>query len=237
MARWRCTPGRRVAVAGCWPGRPLVAAGGCGVGHEHGQALPRRGSRRRGVLPAMRTAVTQTWLGIGRYAPSSRHRRCSAGLAAGRRHKWAGAPPSPRCSLGPPLSRPGARGPRAGRGPCRAVGSPTTSRTAPASGSVARVRERTVPLRPDGPTASIPRSAPHHREPDRRVQHGVALVRDVAEAQRRAKKRLPKSVYGALIAGAEKGSTLARQRGGVRRARASPRTSPGCPPSARWPPR
>ena len=30
----------------------------------------------------------------------------------------------------------------------------------------------------------------------------------VAEAQRRAKKRLPKSVYGALIAGSERGVTL-----------------------------
>src|ERR1700734_2119629 len=30
----------------------------------------------------------------------------------------------------------------------------------------------------------------------------------VAEAQRRAKKRLPKSVYGALIAGSERGTTL-----------------------------
>ena len=30
----------------------------------------------------------------------------------------------------------------------------------------------------------------------------------VAEAQRRAKKRLPKSVYGALVAGSERGLTL-----------------------------
>src|SRR5580700_12344749 len=30
----------------------------------------------------------------------------------------------------------------------------------------------------------------------------------VAEAQRRAKKRLPKSVYGALIAGSERGLTV-----------------------------
>ena len=30
----------------------------------------------------------------------------------------------------------------------------------------------------------------------------------VAEAQRRAKKRLPKSVYGALIAGSERGITV-----------------------------
>src|SRR6201991_423403 len=41
----------------------------------------------------------------------------------------------------------------------------------------------------------------------------MASTRDwfetVAEAQRRAKKRLPKSVYGALIAGSEKGLTLA----------------------------
>ncbi len=36
-----------------------------------------------------------------------------------------------------------------------------------------------------------------------------AWFETVAEAQRRAKKRLPKSVYGALIAGSEKGLTLA----------------------------
>jgi len=35
------------------------------------------------------------------------------------------------------------------------------------------------------------------------------MVETVAEAQRRAKRRLPKSVYGALIAGSEKGLTLA----------------------------
>lgn len=41
------------------------------------------------------------------------------------------------------------------------------------------------------------------------VSGGIAMANDwfetVAEAQRRAKKRLPKSVYGALIAGSEKG--------------------------------
>jgi len=36
-----------------------------------------------------------------------------------------------------------------------------------------------------------------------------AWFETVAEAQRRAKKRLPKSVYGALVAGTEKGLTLA----------------------------
>ncbi len=36
-----------------------------------------------------------------------------------------------------------------------------------------------------------------------------AWFETVAEAQRRAKKRLPKSVYGALVAGSEKGLTLA----------------------------
>src|SRR6476661_2115730 len=36
-----------------------------------------------------------------------------------------------------------------------------------------------------------------------------AWFETVAEAQRRAKKRLPKSVYGALIAGSEKGLTIA----------------------------
>jgi L-lactate dehydrogenase (cytochrome)/glycolate oxidase len=37
---------------------------------------------------------------------------------------------------------------------------------------------------------------------------GNSWFETVAEAQRRAKKRLPKSVYGALIAGSEKGLTL-----------------------------
>src|SRR5689334_19402881 len=36
-----------------------------------------------------------------------------------------------------------------------------------------------------------------------------AWFETVAEAQRRAKRRLPKGVYGALVAGAEKGLTAA----------------------------
>ena len=36
-----------------------------------------------------------------------------------------------------------------------------------------------------------------------------AWFETVAEAQRRAKKRLPRSVYGALVAGSEKGLTVA----------------------------
>ena len=35
-----------------------------------------------------------------------------------------------------------------------------------------------------------------------------AWFETVAEAQRRAKRRLPKSVYGALVAGSERGTTL-----------------------------
>jgi isopentenyl diphosphate isomerase/L-lactate dehydrogenase-like FMN-dependent dehydrogenase len=37
---------------------------------------------------------------------------------------------------------------------------------------------------------------------------GNAWFETVAEAQRRAKKRLPASVYGALVAGSEKGLTV-----------------------------
>ena len=37
---------------------------------------------------------------------------------------------------------------------------------------------------------------------------GTAWFETVAEAQRRAKRRLPRSVYGALIAGSERGLTL-----------------------------
>ncbi len=59
----------------------------------------------------------------------------------------------------------------------------------------------------------------------------------VAEAQRRAKKRLPKSVYGALIAGSERGLTLednitAYSRAGLRPPRGRPGRRAGT-----WPPR
>ena len=59
----------------------------------------------------------------------------------------------------------------------------------------------------------------------------------VAVAQRRAKKRLPKSVYGALIAGAEAGVTDPRQRGRVRRARARPARRRAARHAGRWRPR
>ena len=59
----------------------------------------------------------------------------------------------------------------------------------------------------------------------------------VAEAQRRAKKRLPPSVYGALVAGSERGLTAEDNTGRVRASSASPRTSPASQPSGRWRPR
>ena len=49
-----------------------------------------------------------------------------------------------------------------------------------------------------------------------------AWFETVAVAQRRAKKRLPKSVYSALIAGSERGLTLRGQRGRLRRTRVRP---------------
>ena len=56
----------------------------------------------------------------------------------------------------------------------------------------------------------------------------------VAEAQRRAKKRLPRSVYSALLAGAERGVDARRQHRRVRRARASCRAiATGLPARAR----
>ena len=64
------------------------------------------------------------------------------------------------------------------------------------------------------PTARRPRS---RRRGQRDGQQG--WFESVAEAQRRAKKRLPKSVYGALVAGSERGRHARRQRRRVRRAR------------------
>jgi L-lactate dehydrogenase (cytochrome) len=61
----------------------------------------------------------------------------------------------------------------------------------------------------------------------------MASTRDwfesVAEAQRRAKKRLPKSVYGALIAGAEGGVTLDDNTAAFRELGFFPRIAPGLP--------
>ncbi|HWI71009.1 MAG TPA: pre-mycofactocin synthase MftD [Baekduia sp.] len=52
----------------------------------------------------------------------------------------------------------------------------------------------------------------------------------VAEAQRRAKRRLPKSVYRALVAGAESGVTLHDNQGAFRELGLLPRIAPGLPP-------
>ena len=54
-----------------------------------------------------------------------------------------------------------------------------------------------------------------------------AWFETVAEAQRRAKKRLPKGVYGALVAGSERGLTRRRQHSPPSPNSASPRTWPG----------
>src|SRR3954447_23910018 len=52
----------------------------------------------------------------------------------------------------------------------------------------------------------------------------------VAEAQRRARRRLPKSVYGALIAGAESGVTLDDNTSAFRELGFFPRVAPAPPP-------
>jgi pre-mycofactocin synthase len=61
----------------------------------------------------------------------------------------------------------------------------------------------------------------------------MASTRDwfesIAEAQRRAKRRLPRSVYGALIAGAESGATLDDNLAAFRELRMVPRIAAGVP--------
>jgi heme/flavin dehydrogenase (mycofactocin system) len=61
----------------------------------------------------------------------------------------------------------------------------------------------------------------------------MASTRDwfesVAEAQRRAKKRLPRSVYGALVAGSELGATLDDNVAAFRELQLMPRVAPGLP--------
>ena len=87
---------------------------------------------------------------------------------------------------------------------------------------------------PADPVASAGRTRPatRARSPASRSDHpnvsreerrmAQAWFETVAEAQRRAKKALPPSVYMALVAGSERGRTLRGQHRGVRRARVRP---------------
>ena len=58
----------------------------------------------------------------------------------------------------------------------------------------------------------------------------------VAEAQRRAKKRLPKSVYGALVAGSERGITVEDNVAAFAELGFAPHVA-GLPTAGTWPPR
>ena len=58
----------------------------------------------------------------------------------------------------------------------------------------------------------------------------------VAEAQRRAKRRLPSSVYRALVAGSEKGLTVEDNLAAFGELGLAP-TWRDCAPSGTWPPR
>ena len=58
----------------------------------------------------------------------------------------------------------------------------------------------------------------------------------VEEARRRARRRLPRSVYMALVAGAEKGVTLQDNLAAFGELRFAPPTrSRTCPPPGTWP--
>ena len=62
-----------------------------------------------------------------------------------------------------------------------------------------------------------------------------AWFETVAEAQRRAKRRLPRGVYGALLAGAEKGLTVADNVAAFDEIGFAP-TPPAWPTTGGWPP-
>ena len=63
-----------------------------------------------------------------------------------------------------------------------------------------------------------------------------AWFETVAEAQRRAKKRLPKGVYGALVAGSERGLTVEDNTARLRRAGLRAARRRAWPTSATWAP-
>ncbi len=125
--------------------------------------------------------------------------------------------------------RPGPRRDRAapGRGPGRRRSRRWTTRAGQSrpAGPVMLTSTASRPSRgrdcDENPLAGVPDLAD-------RATHGKACpmsnpwFETVAEAQRRAKKRLPTSVYGALLAGSEKGVTVADNARRLRRTRFRP---------------
>lgn len=83
------------------------------------------------------------------------------------------------------------------------------------------------------PARWFPRSAGDPSAPRKEMTH--AWFESVAEAQRRAKKRLPKCVYNALIAGSEKGIILADNQAAFDELGFAPKP-PGCPANVTSPP-
>src|SRR5579875_2658019 len=154
---------------------------------------------------------------------------------AGSRRSGASRPCSPGCASRPPgaPARPAGSTTPAGAAAWQRSSSPAcrwTGRTRSARGVTGRRRSprwqapavrpgpgppmTTHAAPPVGPWTAGASGRARHREHSElsdltgRGSMGSGWFESVAEAQRRARRRLPKSVYGALIAGSEKGLTV-----------------------------
>ena len=164
-------------------------------------SLRRADVPRAGLTRALAEGVRQTWLGAGRFGTQFAAPLLVA-VAVGCRGGNRVAALS--LLLGPPLTDwyAGRRG-----DPVRYTLAHLADDIAYGGGVLAGcARLRTfTPLRP--------------RLTNEETTMANSWFESVAEAQRRAKKRLPKSVYSALVAGSERGITVEDNTGRVRRAR------------------
>ena len=102
-------PWPALTVAGLLAGRPAVAGlSFTGSVLAMRRAVHRAGIPERGVLPAMRTATRQTWLGVGRYACQYGMPVLAAALVApggsSRARRWGRRAAAASLVLGPPLT-------------------------------------------------------------------------------------------------------------------------------------
>ena len=206
--------------------RPRSAAAACAAavaamrracgGRLSTGGLPAAMRRRRSADLARRRALRHPVRRAGRCSPRSRCR--AAGDAA-----W---PRRPRCSRRP-LRLVGRRRARSTRSASPPATSPTTRLRRRRLGRLPARTAPCAPLRPVASSDAIEGARPDGQRLVRDRRRGAAPGEEAAAqvGVRRAGRRL------------RAGPDARGQPGRVRRARASPRTSPGLPPSATWRPR
>ncbi len=168
-----------------------------------------------GVCQVKATAAAKTWLGVGRYATQYAMPLLLAFMVPGGRGRWGRRAAAASLLFGPPLAAWTTRRPAID--PIRFAAAALADDVAYGAGVLAGCAQHrtTTPLRPIIVCASGKGRHPMSN----------AWFESIAEAQRRARRHLPRSVYAALLAGSEKGLTLRDNVDAFDEIRFAPRTA------------